>query len=288
MPYVNASDMLRKALNGHYAVAQININNLESIRTLISAAQELHAPLMLGVSMGIAKQLGGYKTIADVVKNVLTYDRAAVPVCLHADHSGYDAAMEALQNGFGSVMFDGSRLPIAENLALTRQLAACCHAKGASLEAEVGAVAGHEDGGELSGELADPDECARIAELGVDMLAAGIGNMHGAYPVNWRGLDFERLSAIRAATGELPLVLQGGSGVPEESIRRVIGMGVCKINVNSECREAFEQATRLFFSQERDREDTAHMQMITLKPGLEAVKAVAMEKMRLFGSAGKA
>ncbi len=288
MPYVNASDMLQKAQKGHYAVAQFNINNLESIRAIIAKAEEMHAPLILGVSMGIAKQLGGYRTIADVVKNVLAYDRVEIPVCLHADHSSYEKAAEALESGFSSIMFDGSRLPIAENLELTRAMAAECHARGASMEAEVGPVAGHEDGGALAGELADPVECARIAALGVDMLAAGIGNVHGAYPPDWRGLDFGRLSEIREATGNLPLVLHGGSGIPEDSIRRAVSLGVCKINVNSECREAFETATRRFFTEGLDKEDHAHMQMITLRPGLEAVKAVAEEKMKLFGSQGKA
>lgn len=288
MPYVSATAMLRSALEGGYAVAQININNLESIRTLILAAQEAHAPLMLGVSMGIARQLGGYKTVADVVKNVLAYDRITIPVCLHADHSGYEAAVEALNSGFSSIMFDGSRLPIEENLRLTRQLAEDCHARGVSLEAEVGAVAGHEDGGEAEGEMADPAECARIASLGVDMLAAGIGNMHGAYPADWKGLSFPLLEKIRRATGDLPLVLHGGSGIPEESILQAIRMGVSKINVNSECREAFTEATRRFFADGLDKQDAAHMQMITLRPGLEAVKAVALEKMTLFGCTGKA
>ncbi len=288
MPYVSAAAMLRSALDGRYAVAQININNLESIRSLISAAQSVHAPLMLGVSMGIARQLGGYKTIADVVKNVLEYDQVTIPVCLHADHSSYEAAMEALNSGFSSVMFDGSRLPIEENLRLTRQLAELCHARGVSLEAEVGAVAGHEDGGEAAGEMADPAQCALIASLGVDMLAASIGNMHGAYPPDWKGLNFPLLEKIRQATGDVPLVLHGGSGIPEESIRRAIHMGVSKINVNSECREAFTEATRRFFADGLDQADTAHMQMITLRPGLEAVKAVALEKMKFFGCTDKA
>ncbi len=288
MPYVSASAMLQSALEGRYAVAQININNLESIRALISAAQAIRAPLMLGVSMGIAKQLGGYKTIADVVKNILEYDHITIPVCLHADHSSYEAAVEALDCGFSSVMFDGSRLPIEENLRLTRHLAEECHARGVSLEAEVGAVAGHEDGGEAAGEMASPADCALIASLGVDMLAASIGNMHGAYPPDWKGLNFPLLAEIRAATGDLPLVLHGGSGIPEESILQAIAMGVSKINVNSECREAFTQATRRFFEDGLDKQDTAHMQLITLRPGLEAVKAVAAEKMTLFGCAGRA
>lgn len=288
MPYVSAAEMLLEAQHGHYAVAQININNLESIRVLIGAAEETSTPLMLGVSMGIAKQLGGYKTIADVTRNVLDYDCISVPVCLHADHSSYDAAMAALRSGFSSVMFDGSRLPIDENFRLTRQLAALCHEKGVSLEAEVGPVAGHEDGGKSEGELADPAECARIAELGVDMLAAGIGNMHGAYPADWKGLNFPLLGEIRKATGQLPLVLHGGSGIPEESIRRAIGMGVCKINVNSECREAFAQATRRFIEDGLDIKDTSNMQLITLQPGLAAVKQVCLDKMRHFGCIGKA
>lgn len=287
MPYVNASAMLRSALDGHYAVAQINISNLESIRALILTAQQAQAPLMLGVSMGIAKQLGGYKTIANVAKNIIDYDHVTIPVCLHADHSSYDAAVEALHSGFSSVMFDGSRLPIEENIRLTRQLAEDCHARGVSLEAEVGAVAGHEDGGEAAGDMADPAECAPIASQGVDMLAASIGNVHGAYPPNWAGLNFPLLEEIRRVTGDLPLVLHGGSGIPKESIRRAIALGVSKINVNSECREAFTEATRRFFTEGHDSADTSHMQLITLRPGLEAVKAIALEKMVLFGCTGK-
>lgn len=288
MPYVSAATMLQDAQRGHYAVAQINLNNLESIRTLIAAAQESQSPLMLGVSMGIARQLGGYKTIADVVKNILAYDQVSVPVCLHADHSSHEAALAALHSGFSSVMFDGSRLPIDENLRLTRELAALCREKGVSLEAEVGAVAGREDGGEAEGEMASPAECARIAALGVDMLAAGIGNMHGAYPRGWKGLNFPLLADIRQATGQLPLVLHGGSGIPEESIRQAIRMGVCKINVNAECREAFAQATRRFIQDGMDVKDTSNMQLITLQPGLAAVKQVCLDKMQLFGCIGKA
>lgn len=288
MPYVSASAMVKAAKAGHYAVGQFNINNLESIRVIMAAAEEVRAPVMLGVSMGIARQLGGYKTIADTVRNVLEYDGVTVPVCLHADHSTYDAALEALRCGFSSVMFDGSRLEIEENLRLTRQLAALCHAQGVSLEVEVGPVAGKEDGGAAEGELADPAECAAMSALGVDLLAASIGNMHGAYPPDWKGLNFPLLHAVREAAGEVPLVLHGGSGIPEESICRAIELGVCKINVNSECREAFSEATRRFFLDGLDQKDSAHMQLITLRPGLEAVKAVCIEKMRLFGCAGKA
>lgn len=288
MPCVSAAAMLQDAQKGRYAVAQINISNLESIRTLVNAAQEVKAPLILGVSMGAAGQLGGYRTIADVVGSILDFDHICVPVCLHADHSAYDAALAALHAGFTSVMFDGSRLPIGENLRLTGELAALCHARGVSLEAEVGAVAGHEDGGAADGELADPDECARMAATGVDMLAAGIGNRHGAYPPDWKGLNFPLLETIRQAVGHVPLVLHGGSGIAADDIRRVIGMGVCKINVNAECRAAFAQATRRFILDEQDIADTGNMQLITMQPGLAAVRQVSMDKMRLFGCIGKA
>lgn len=288
MPYVNAAGLVRSAQAGRYAVGQFNLNNLESVRAFLACAQETHSPMILGVSSGIAAQLGGYKTIADTVLNIMDYDRITVPVCLHADHSGYDQALAALESGFSSVMFDGSRLPFDENAEKTAYLAARCHERGASLEAEVGPVAGKEDGGAAEGELADPRECAAIAALGVDLLAAGIGNVHGAYPPDWKGLDFDLLERIRQATSPLPLVLHGGSGIPEEMIRRAIRGGVTKINVNSECREAFARATRQFFEEGQDRKDPSFQQLITLKPGLAAMKQVCIEKMRLFGCIGQA
>lgn len=286
MPYVSTRDMVRHASVGHYAVAQFNLNNLESIRTLLSLADATHTPLILGVSMGLARQLGGYRTIADTVRNVMAYDGTAVPVSLHADHSSYDAAVEALQCGFSSVMFDGSRLPIEENLRLSCQLAQMCHDRGAALEVEAGAVAGGEDGGEAAGELASPEHCRMLAQSGADLLAAGIGSMHGAYPPNWKGLDWALLEEIRSCTGDVPLVLHGGSGIGAEDIRRAIGMGISKINVNSECREAFDRATRAYCLS--NQADSAHMQLITLQPGLEALRRVSQEKMQLFGCMGQA
>lgn len=286
MPYVSARDMVRAASAQHVAVAQFNLNNLESIRTFLALAQETHSPLILGVSMGLARKLGGYRTIADTVRNMMAYDGVTVPVALHADHSSFDAALDALHCGFSSVMFDGSKLPIEENLRLTRELAALCHGQGASLEVEAGAVEGGEDGGEAAGELASPEHCRLLAESGADMLAAGIGSMHGAYPPNWKGLNWDLLQTIRQVTGDFPLVLHGGSGIPGEDIRRAIHMGISKINVNSECREAFDRATRAYC--QGTPEDPAHMQLITLQPGLEAVKDVALSKMQLFGCLGKA
>lgn len=288
MSYVNAAELVRKAQAGHYAVGQFNISNLESIRTFLACAQETESPLILGVSGGTAAQLGGYRTIADTVKNMMAYDRISVPVCLHADHSSYTQALEALYSGFSSIMFDGSRLEFSENAEKTAFLSSLCHEKGASLEAEVGPVAGGEDGGERSGELADPEQCAAIAALGIDLLAAGIGNVHGAYPLDWKGLDFPLLDRIRAIVAPLPLVLHGGSGIPDAMVRSAIQHGIAKINVNSECREAFSRATRIFFQSGRDKEDPAFQQLITLRPGLAAIRQVCLSKMQLFGCLGKA
>ena len=288
MGCVSAAGLVRKAQAGRYAVGQFNLNNLESIRVFLACAQETASPMIIGVSAGIAAQLGGYRTVARAVESMMDYDRITVSVCLHADHSGYAQALEALDSGFSSIMFDGSRLPFEENAEKTAFLAARCHERGASLEAEVGPVAGKEDGGAADGELADPRECAAIAALGVDLLAAGIGNVHGAYPPDWKGLDFGLLDRIARAVSPLPLVLHGGSGIPEDMIRRAIRSGITKINVNSECREAFARATRQFFEEGRDRQDPSFQQLITLKPGLAAVKEVCIEKMRLFGCIGQA
>lgn len=290
MAYVNAAQMLQKARQGGYAVGQFNINNLESIRVFLQAAQEAGAPLMIGVSGGIAKALGGYRTIADTVRNMMDYYRITVPVCLHADHSSYEGAVAALESGFSSVMYDGSRLPFEENLARTAELLERCHARGVSLEAEVGPVSGKEDGGaaEALGELADPAQCAAVAALGVDMLAASIGNVHGAYPADWQGLNFPLLEEIRRSVNGTPLVLHGGSGIPEEMVRQAIAQGVCKINVNSECREAFAARTQDFVRSGEYRKDPGCTQLVTLQPGLEGVREVCLDKMRRFGCAGRA
>lgn len=288
MSYVNVSEMLAAAQKGHYAVGQFNLNNLECIRTFLEAAQETRSPIILGVSGNIAKTMGGYSTIAAVTRGMIDAFGVTVPVALHADHGTYEQAMAAANSGFSSVMFDGSHCGFARNLELTGALAALCHERGITLEAEVGAVAGVEDGVSSRGECADPAQCRAIAACGVDLLAAGIGNIHGAYPPDWRGLDFGVLSAVRAAVGETPLVLHGGSGIPDAMIRRAIDEGVCKINVNTECRAAFDQATRAFIEAEGDRADRNHTRLITMQPGLTAVKAVCIEKMTLFGCLGKA
>lgn len=288
MPYVNAQNMLKNALEGHYAVGQFNLNNLECIGVFMKAAEELHAPIMLGVSGNIAKKMGGYRVIADVTRGMIDAFDISVPVCLHADHGTYEQALAAINSGFSSVMFDGSHDTLEENLRKTETLVQLCHKRGITLEAEVGAVAGTEDGVTSLGECADPEDCRRIAQLGVDFLAAGIGNIHGQYPADWQGLQFGVLQSIRKATGNLPLVLHGGSGIPEEMIRQAISMGISKINVNTECRIAFDAATRAFIEQGLDTMDKNHTKLITMEPGLLAVKECCMEKIRMFGADGKA
>ena len=288
MPYVNARDMLARARQGHYAVGQFNLNNLECIRAFMEAAEETHSPIILGVSGNIAKAMGGYKLIADVTRDFIDALNITVPVCLHADHGTFEQALSAAESGFTSVMYDGSHDGIEENLRRTRHLAELCHSRGLTLETEVGAVAGVEDGVSSHGECASPEDCRVMAEIGVDLLAAGIGNVHGAYPADWAGLDFGLLDEIRRVTGDTPLVLHGGSGIPEAMLREAIRLGVCKINVNTECREAFDEATCRFVREGGAEADRNHTQLITMVHGLRAVKARCVEKMQLFGCIGKA
>ena len=285
---VNAKDMLVKAKAGHYAVAQININNLEWTKAVLQTAQELSAPVILGVSEGAGKYMGGFSTVAAMVGAMDRELGITVPVATHLDHGTYDGAYKCIKAGFTSIMFDGSKYPIAENLEKTRELTHAAHALGLSIEAEVGAIGGEEDGVIGMGECADPEECRVIAELGVDMLAAGIGNIHGKYPANWKGLSFETLAEVQKRTGELPLVLHGGSGIPEDMIKKAITLGVSKINVNTECQLAFADATRKYIEAGKDLEGKGFDPRKLLAPGVEAIKATVREKIKLFGSDGKA
>ena len=285
MSLVSAKDMLTKAKQGHYAVGHFNLNNMESIRAFLLAAQETNSPIILGVSGGTAKYMGGYKTIADTVKGFIDYLNITVPVALHVDHGTYEEALDAIESGFSSVMFDGSKYPIEENLEKTARIVELAHAKGISVEAEVGPIGENE---KARGECADPQECGRIAALGVDFLAAGIGNIHGKYPADWQGLNFDVLAAVQQQTGELPLVLHGGSGIPEDQVKKAISLGVCKINVNTECQIAFTEATKQYFADGKDLEKNGYTPRNLLAPGLEAAKCVCIEKMTMFGSLGKA
>lgn len=288
MALVSAKEMLVAAKKGHYAVGHFNLNNMESVRAFLLAAQETNSPIILGVSGGTAKYMGGYRTISDMVRGFIDFLSITVPVALHVDHGTYEEALDAIENGFSSVMFDGSKYSIAENVEKTKQVVALAHAKGISVEAEVGAIGGEEDGVIAMGECADPDECARIAALGIDFLAAGIGNIHGKYPANWQGLNFDVLAKIQAKTGDLPLVLHGGSGIPADMVRKAITLGVCKVNVNTECQVAFTEATKKFFADGKDLESKGFTPRALLAPGVEATKQVCIEKMTLFGSLGKA
>ena len=288
MPYVNAKEMLTDAKKNHYAVGHFNLNNMESVRAFLLAAEEKKSPIILGVSGGTAKYMGGYRTIADMVKDFMSFLKTTVPVCLHVDHGTYEEALAAIDGGFSSVMFDGSKYGIDENIEKTRTIVKLAHEKGITVEAEVGAIGGEEDGRISMGECADPEQCKRIADLGIDFLAAGIGNIHGKYPENWPGLRFDVLAAIQAKTGDLPLVLHGGSGIPDEMVREAITLGVSKVNVNTECQIAFTEATRKFIEEGKDREGRGFTPRVLLAPGLEATKAKCIEKMELFGSVGRA
>ncbi len=285
---VSAKEMLQKAEEGHYAVGHFNLNNMESIRAFLEAAQETHSPIILGVSGGTAKYMGGYRTIADTVLGFMNYMNINVPVALHVDHGSYEDALNAIENGFSSVMFDGSKYSIEENLEKTKEVVARAHAKGISVEAEVGAIGGEEDGVIAMGECADPMQCKQIADLGIDFLAAGIGNIHGKYPANWAGLNFEVLDAIKKQTGHMPLVLHGGSGIPEDQIKKAISLGVCKINVNTECQVAFSEAVKKYYQEHRDEESKGYTQRQIFTTGIAEMKRVCIEKMTMFGSLGKA
>ena len=285
---VSAKEMLEKAQKGQYAVGQFNINNLEWTKAILQTAQEMNAPVILGVSEGAGKYMCGYKTVVGMVNGMLEGLKITVPVALHLDHGTYEGALACIDAGFSSVMFDGSHYPIEENVAKTKELVRITGEKGISLEAEVGAIGGEEDGVVGMGECADPDECQRIASLGVTMLAAGIGNIHGKYPANWPGLSFETLAAVQAKTGDMPLVLHGGTGIPADMIRRAISLGVSKINVNTECQLAFAAATRTYIEEGKDLQGKGFDPRKLLAPGVEAIKATVKEKIELFGSADKA
>ena len=285
---VNATDMLNKAREGKYAVGHFNINNLEWAKSILLTAQEMNAPVILGVSEGAGKYMGGFKVVADMVKALTDSMEITVPVALHLDHGTYEGCYKCIKAGFSSIMFDGSHYPIAENVEKTKELVAITKALGMSLEAEVGAIGGEEDGVIGAGECADPDECKAIADLGVNMLAAGIGNIHGKYPANWKGLSFETLEAVKAKVGNMPLVLHGGTGIPEDMIKKAISLGVAKINVNTECQLAFAAATRKYIEEGKDLEGKGFDPRKLLAPGTEAIKQTVREKITLFCSAGKA
>ncbi len=285
---VSAKEMLEKAKAGHYAVGQFNINNLEWTKAILLTAQEMNSPVILGVSEGAGKYMCGYKTIVGMVNGMIEGLGITVPVALHLDHGSYEGALKCIEAGFSSVMFDGSHYPIEENIAKTKELVALCNEKGISLEAEVGSIGGEEDGVVGAGECADPAECKMIADLGVTMLAAGIGNIHGKYPENWAGLSFETLDAIQQKTGVMPLVLHGGTGIPADMIAKAIDLGVSKINVNTECQLAFAAATRTYIEAGKDLSGKGFDPRKLLAPGFEAIKATVKEKMELFGSVNKA
>ncbi len=285
---VSAKEMLTKAKAGHYAVGQFNINNLEWTKAALQTAQECNSPIILGVSEGAGKYMCGFKTVADMVKAMIDELKITVPVALHLDHGSYEGCYKCIEAGFSSIMFDGSHYPIDENVAKTTELVKVCAEKGLSLEAEVGSIGGEEDGVVGMGECADPNECKMIADLGVDMLAAGIGNIHGKYPANWQGLSFETLAAVSEKTGDMPLVLHGGTGIPADMIKKAISLGVSKINVNTECQLAFQEATRAYIEAGKDLQGKGFDPRKLLAPGVEAIKATIKEKMELFGSVGKA
>lgn len=285
---VSAKEMLDKAKAGKYAIGHININNLEWAKAVLLTAQECNSPVILGVSEGAGKYMGGYKTVVGMVNGLLDELNITVPVALHLDHGSYEGAIECLEKGFSSVMFDGSKYPIEENIEKTKDIIRRAKELGCSVEAEVGAIGGEEDGVTGNGEVADPQECKMIADLGVDMLAAGIGNIHGVYPPNWKGLNLDVLADIQKLTGTMPLVLHGGTGIPDEMVKEAISLGVSKINVNTECQIVFAEATRKYIEEGKDHEKKGYDPRKMLKPGFEAIKAKVKEKMILFGSVDKA
>jgi fructose-bisphosphate aldolase class II len=285
---VSAKAMLDKAKAEHYAVGAFNINDLEWAKAILTAAQECKSPVILQVSEGAGKYMVGYKTITGMVNGMLEEMNISVPVALHLDHGSYEGCLKCIEAGFSSVMFDGSHYPIEENVAKTKELVALTHGKSLSIEAEVGGIGGEEDGVVSNGECANPEECKMIADLGVDMLAAGIGNIHGKYPANWAGLSFDTLDAIQQLTGDMPLVLHGGTGIPADQIKKAISLGVSKINVNTECQLAFAEATRKYIEEGKDLQGKGYDPRKLLKPGAEAIVACVKEKMELFGSVGKA
>ena len=285
---VSAAKMLKDAKAGKYAVGHFNINNLEWTKAILLTAQELNSPVILGVSEGAGKYMCGFKTVTAMVDAMVDELGITVPVALHLDHGSYEGALKCIEAGFSSVMFDGSHYGIEENIEKTKEIIALAHSKGISVEAEVGAIGGEEDGVIGGGEVADPNECKMIADLGVDMLAAGIGNIHGKYPANWKGLIFDVLANIQELTGEMPLVLHGGTGIPADMIKEAISLGVSKINVNTECQLAFADATRKYIEAGKDLEGKGFDPRKLLAPGFEAIKATVKDKMELFGSVNKA
>ncbi len=285
---VSATEMLKKAKAGQYAVGQFNINNLEWAKAILLTAKECKSPVILGVSEGAGKYMGGYHAVVGMVNGLIQDLEIDVPVAIHLDHGSFEGCYKCIEAGFSSIMFDGSHYAIDENVAKTKELVAAAHAKGMSIEAEVGSIGGEEDGVIGAGECADPNECKAIADLGVDFLAAGIGNIHGKYPANWKGLSFETLDAVQQLTGDLPLVLHGGTGIPEDMIKKAISLGVAKINVNTECQLAFAAATRKYIEAGKDLEGKGFDPRKLLAPGTEAIKTTVKEKMELFGSVNKA
>ena len=285
---VSAKEMLEKARAGKYAVGQFNINNLEWTKSILLTAQDLNSPVILGVSEGAGKYMTGFKTVAAMVSAMIDELNITVPVALHLDHGTYEGCYKCIKAGFSSIMFDGSHYPIEENIEKTKELVKIAHAMGLSLEAEVGSIGGEEDGVVGMGECADPKECKAIADLGIDFLAAGIGNIHGKYPANWQGLNFEVLENVKKEVGDMPLVLHGGTGIPADMIKKAISLGVAKINVNTECQLSFAAATREYIEAGKDLQGKGFDPRKLLAPGAEAIKATVKEKMELFGSVGKA
>lgn len=285
---VSAKEMLEKAKAGHYAVGQFNINNLEWTKSILAAAQKMNSPVILGVSEGAGKYMTGYKTIVGMVNGMLEEMNITVPVALHLDHGSYEGCLKCIDAGFSSVMFDGSHYSIEENVEKTKAIVALCNEKGISVEAEVGSIGGEEDGVVGTGECADPEECKTISDLGITMLAAGIGNIHGAYPENWAGLSFETLDAIQKLTGDMPLVLHGGTGIPDDMIKQAITLGVAKINVNTECQWVFADATRKYIEEGKDKQGKGFDPRKLLAPGAAAIEDLVVEKITLFGSTDKA
>ena len=288
MALVSATEMLKKAVAGHYAVGQFNINNLEWTKAILSTAQELNSPVILGVSEGAGKYMGGYDVVMGMVNGLIKDQNITVPVAVHLDHGSYDHCFKCIEAGFPSIMFDGSHYSIEENVEKTTELVKAAHEKGISIEAEVGSIGGEEDGVIGMGECADPAECKKIADLGVDFLAAGFGNIHGKYPADWKGLQFDVLAAVKEQTGDLPLVLHGGTGIPDDMITKAISLGVAKINVNTECQLVFADATRKYIEAGKDLEGKGFDPRKLLAPGYQAIKDKVKEKMELFGSVGKA
>ena len=285
---VNATAMLQSAEKGHYGIGAFNTNNLEWASSILDAGEELQSPLIIQCTGGAAKWQTSYKVVADLVKNLVEDMNITVPVALHLDHGSYEGCLKCVEAGFSSIMFDGSHYPIEENVAKTKELVKITREHGMSLEAEVGSIGGEEDGVIGMGECADPKECKMIADLGIDFLAAGIGNIHGKYPANWKGLSFETLDAIQQLTGDMPLVLHGGTGIPTDMIKKAIDLGVSKINVNTECQLSFAEATRKYIEEGKDQQGKGYDPRKLLAPGFDAIKATVKEKMEIFGSVGKA